>query len=241
MDAEDLQPLQEDNSNALILPASRKRSAPDAATDPDDAPSSTGPLTKAQKRKLRRIAEEKAARAQRAHALAMIQSHALDAQAAGLMQRTAKRGQRSTVKESLKRDLALQRAGLPLPRGSRLLRQRTVGGEGDGMGEEDGMGSEEEEEQEVCGGVLFYAITVPWLCGVCIIFVWLSRYPMYNIPTSSSAQHSWLHIDTPPTQVSRMMITRMMTMRMMTSMIRLMIRTRTNHLLVLQPPVPIIM
>lgn len=155
----------------MLLPASRKRGVPDTPDDPtDDTP--TGPMTKAQKRKLRRIAEEKAARAQRAHALATMQSHALDAHAALLMRSTATRGQRSTVKESLKRDLALQRAGLPLPLGSRLLRQGGAGGE-----EEDEGGVEsEEEELEVCVVVVMDAIAllggwwrhcvIAWVVGI---------------------------------------------------------------------------
>lgn len=111
-----------DDSNALLLPASRKRAAP-AAPTPDHQP-----LSKAQRRKQRRVAEERAARQKQADALATLHAHALPAETASLMRSVAQRGQRLTVKESLRRDLALQRAGLPLPEQSRLVKRRDDGG-----------------------------------------------------------------------------------------------------------------
>ena len=140
-----------DDSNALLLPASRKRSAP-TAPPPHQQPT----LTKAQKRKQRRIAEDRAARQQQATALATLHAHALSSDTASLMRSVAQRGQRLTAKEALRRDLALQRAGLPLPADSRLF----INGADDAPGD---SCTDDDEEQVWTGAVIKYAHVVDML------------------------------------------------------------------------------
>jgi ATP-dependent RNA helicase DHX37/DHR1 len=139
------------DSNAIILPA-----RPDGEAAPAAAAAAPAKrLSKSQQRKLRRIAEEKERRSQRAEVLASLAQHQLGTAALGLLRPVATRGQRDSKKQALRRELALQRAGIDLPPDSQLFKQQRArasagapGGGSDGDDSGSGSGSDSDVELE---------------------------------------------------------------------------------------------
>ncbi|CAL8464255.1 g3790 [Coccomyxa elongata] len=125
-----------DDSNALILlpkPKAINDDVPgDAAADRE--------LSKSQKRKLKKVQEEKEKRANRAQVLASLAQHELPSEHLALMHSTAARGQRVTKRQKLKKALVFQRLGLEAPSDSLLYVERQAAS--------DTEASDEDEERE---------------------------------------------------------------------------------------------
>eukprot|EP00897_Mesotaenium_endlicherianum_P007407 jgi/Mesen1/6695/ME000343S05868 len=123
----------EDASNALILPASKKRPHAGSGQGEPRGVGEGGKKSKSQQRKLRRIQEEKEKAERRSSVLATLEKHRMQDDALALLHTTGRMGQGDTAKERLRHDLQLQRAGLPLPQDSLLLRQRDQPREAEGF------------------------------------------------------------------------------------------------------------
>ncbi|GAB4819939.1 hypothetical protein N2152v2_006985 [Parachlorella kessleri] len=122
------------DSNAAVLPAKPADVVADAGQlgdvqqqDTEQLPEKQ--LSKSQQRKLRRIQEEKERKSRRVEVLQALSQHQLKAEELQLLRPVASLGQKETKRQALRRALQLERAGLPVPKGARLLQERRTGRE----------------------------------------------------------------------------------------------------------------
>ncbi|DBA75145.1 hypothetical protein WJX77_004936 [Trebouxia sp. C0004] len=110
-----------EDSNALILAPA------DNAEEDSDVPAIKAPkLSKSQLRKQKKVHEEVQKRQQRAQVYATLQQHALSDCQHALIMPAHMLGQSETKRQQLRRALHHQRAGIALPEGSQLERERHV-------------------------------------------------------------------------------------------------------------------
>eukprot|EP00884_Botryococcus_braunii_P019189 jgi/Botrbrau1/5954/Bobra.0366s0124.1 len=88
-------------------------------------------LSKSQKRKLRRVEEERAAKLARAGHLANLAACSLPPEHFAVLQSASRLGQRESKRERLRRALAQQRLGLEVPEDSDLYRVRRTASDDD--------------------------------------------------------------------------------------------------------------
>ncbi|DBB17318.1 TPA: hypothetical protein ACH3X3_014362 [Trebouxia sp. C0006] len=110
-----------EDSNALILAPA------DKVEEDSDVPAIKAPkLSKSQLRKQKKVHEEVQKRQQRAQVYATLQQHALSDSQHALIMPAHMLGQSETKRQQLRRALHHQRAGIALPEGSQLERERHV-------------------------------------------------------------------------------------------------------------------